>query len=316
MTGISFVVTVYNKALFLPRVLDALARQVGPFGRQFVFVDDGSTDASAEIIARLTASWRDPVVLLRQANRGASAATNAGAAAASQPWLKLIDGDDLLVPDATAHLLAAAESTSQSFAYGDLGRYRLEDADPFAARGSAWNFAVECDSLACFIRNCPGNSSSMLIATERFKKLGGCDERFVSPDVALFLRLFASGGSVHLRAPVALVPEEAPGRLSAQRRRSPYESVLALFYLVTETPSLSKAHAELAYRRAMSRAYRYSRLYGGRRFVSGHFLRMIASRLPLPIDRVDAMRKALDAFTENGRGERPASWIPGSLGNS
>lgn len=316
MTGISFVVTVYNKGMFLPRVLDALARQVGPFGRQFVFVDDGSTDASAEIITRLTASWRDPVVLLRQANRGASAATNAGAAAASQPWLKLVDGDDLLVPDATAQLLAAAESTSQSFAYGDLGLYRLEDPAPFAAYAPNWSFTIERDPLARFIRNCPGNSSSMLIATERFKKLGGCDERFVSPDVALFLRLFVSGGSVYLRAPVALVPEDAPGRLSAQRRRSPYESVLALLCLVTETPSLSKMHIELAYRRAMSRAYRYSRLYGGKRFRSRHFFRMLASHLPLAIDRADAMRKALDAFTENGSGERPTTWIPGSLRNS
>jgi glycosyltransferase involved in cell wall biosynthesis len=315
VTGVSFIVTVYNKAAYLPRVLAALARQTGPFTRQFVFVDDGSTDESTQIIAEHTASWRDPVLLLRQANRGAAAATNRGAAVATQPWLKLVDGDDLLVPGATANLLAAAEKTGRSFVYGDLAQYRHEDSNPFAAVGPDWRFAIERDPLASFIRNCSGNSSSMLIAAERFKQVGGCDERLISPDFALFLRLFASGGSVHLCAPVALIPEEAPGRLSAQRRRSPYESVLALLYLVSETPGLKKTHAELAYRRALSRAYRYHRLYGGSRVFSVHFLRMVASRLRLPVDRVAAMRKALGAFTEDGRSERPPDWIPGALRN-
>jgi glycosyltransferase involved in cell wall biosynthesis len=79
MTGVSFIVTVFDKAAFLPRVLDALQRQSGDFTREFLFIDDGSRDGSAEIIARLTEAWRDPVLILRQPNRGASAATNAGA---------------------------------------------------------------------------------------------------------------------------------------------------------------------------------------------------------------------------------------------
>ena len=86
-TGVSYIVTVFDKAPFLPRVVDALRRQTGDFAREFFFVDDGSRDGSADLIAELTRGWRDSVVVLRQANRGASAATNAGAARASLPWL-------------------------------------------------------------------------------------------------------------------------------------------------------------------------------------------------------------------------------------
>lgn len=313
MTGVSFITTVYNKTAFLPRVVDALARQSGPFVREFVFVDDGSTDGSASLIAQLTEGWRDPVVILRQPNRGASAATNAGVARASQPWLKLVDGDDLLVPGATAWLLDAATAQRQDFAYGELGKYPMDDPAPLAREFAAPPSSAETDGLARFIEKCPCNSSTMLVGAARYRAAGGCDERLVSPDLALFLRLFARGGAAHLAGPVALIPDQAPGRLSEQRRRSPYESVLALYYLVTETPGLDERYVRLAYRRAVARAYRYHRLYGGHRLFTAHLARLIASRLGLKVDPVAAMREALGAFTEDGSSERPESWLPGAL---
>jgi glycosyltransferase involved in cell wall biosynthesis len=312
LSGVSFIITIYNKKDFLPRVVAALARQSGDFAREFVFVDDGSSDGSAELIARLTEGWRENVLIVRQPNRGASAATNAGAARAGLPWLKLVDGDDLLVPGATARLLEAAGATGATFAWGDLGTYRLEDSDPLAAAFPPPPFAAESDGLRRFIRNCAANSSSILVTAERYRAAGGCDERVVSPDQALFLRLFAVGGGAHVAGPVALIPDSAPGRLSQQERRSRYESVLALYYLVTETPDLSEPHARFAYRRALSRAYRFQRAHGGRWLFTRHLLRLVKSRLG---DRVDgaAMYQALGAFTEDGSTERPVAWMPGAL---
>jgi GT2 family glycosyltransferase len=310
--GVSFIVTVFDKRPYLPRVVAALARQGGPFRREFIFVDDGSADGSAELIAELTSGWNEPVSILRQENRGAAAATNRGAAKASLSWLKLVDGDDLLLPGTTRNLFAAALASGQSFAYGGLDVYDPAAPDPLAGRIAPSDFALEEDGLARFIRNCPANSSSILVSAARFQAAGGCDERLVSPDQALFLRLFAKGGGVRLDGPVALVPKAAPGRLSQQRRRSRYESVLALYHLVAETPGLGERHKRLAYRRALSRAYRFDRHAGGRAVLSGHFLRLLASRLPLPVDRAAAMRRALAAFTPDGCSERPAEWLPGS----
>jgi glycosyltransferase involved in cell wall biosynthesis len=250
---------------------------------------------------------------LRQPNRGASAATNAGAARASQAWLKLVDGDDLLVPGATQWLLDVASTTAQDFAYGELGTYGLADPSPLDRDFVEPHGTSETDGLARFIEKCPCNSSTMLISAARYRDAGGCDERLVSPDLALFLRLFARGGAGYLAGPVALIPDKAPGRLSEQRRRSPYESVLALYYLVTETPGLDQRYVDLAYRRALARAYRYHRRYGGNPLFTRHLSRLIASRLGLKADPVAAMRQALGAFTEDGSSERPASWLPGAL---
>ncbi|HEV2302052.1 MAG TPA: glycosyltransferase family 2 protein [Stellaceae bacterium] len=312
MDGVSFIVTVFDKRAYLPRVLAALAGQRGPFRREFVFVDDGSSDGSAELLAELTAGWEEPVSILRQENRGAASATNRGAAKASLAWLKLLDGDDLLLPGATANLLAAAMASGQPFAYGGLDFYDPAAPDPCEGRAAATGFSLAEDGLARFIRNCPANSSSILVSAARYRETGGCDERLVSPDQALFLRLFATGGGVRLAGPVALVPKDAPGRLSQQRGRSRYESVLALHYLVAENPGLSERHKRLAYRRALSRAWRFHRHHGGSAVFSGHFLRLVASRLPLPVDRARAIERSLAAFTPDGNSDRPAEWLPGA----
>jgi glycosyltransferase involved in cell wall biosynthesis len=310
--GVSFIITLFNKSPFLPRVVAALAQQTGPFAREFLFVDDGSSDGSGDLARRLTADWSEKVVVLRQENRGASAATNLGASSASHSWLKLVDGDDLLVPGATASLLAAAKASGEAFAYGALGTYDVEDPDPFARAHAPSRIAREEDGLKRFIRNCPANSSAILLAKARFEAAGGCDERLVSPDQALFLRLFARGGGARLEDVVALVPESAPGRLSQEVRRSRYESVLALYYLIAETPALSPFHARLASCRALSRAWRFARRHGGRAIVNRHFFLLLASRLGLPIDPARATLKALSAFTLDGRSERPADWLPGA----
>jgi glycosyltransferase involved in cell wall biosynthesis len=312
LDGVSFIVTVFEKAPYLARVVAALAQDTGAFAREFVFVDDGSSDGSAALLARLTSGWPEPVAILRQENRGASAATNSAAARAALPWLRLVDGDDLVVSGATAALLRAARDRGDGLAYGDLGFYGPEDRGPPALPAAGLPVERVADGLARFIRNCPSNSSTVLVAADRFARAGGCDERLVSPDQALFLRLFASGGGVHLAGAVAHAPEAAPGRLSLQRRRSRYESVLALYYLVSETPGLAPSHARLACRRALSRAYRFHRKHGGARDL-GHLRRFLASRLGVPLDPAAAIHAALGAFTEDGSPDRPPGWLPGAL---
>src|SRR5215472_17756040 len=125
MTGVSFVVTVYNKACFLPAVLAAIFAQEGDFDRECVLIDDGSQDDSVAVMERLCAG-RGNVRILRQANAGPAKATNVAAKAATLPWLKIVDGDDVLTPYATRLLLAAATQLGTQFAVGRNGLY----ADP------------------------------------------------------------------------------------------------------------------------------------------------------------------------------------------
>ena len=82
--AVAFVVPVYNKARWLPRVLEQIAAQRGSFAREYIFVDDGSTDGSLSVLKRHTAGWRN-VTIVEQANHGPAHATNRGIERATAP---------------------------------------------------------------------------------------------------------------------------------------------------------------------------------------------------------------------------------------
>jgi glycosyltransferase involved in cell wall biosynthesis len=96
----SIVVPVYNKRALLRATVES-ALQQSFAGFELILIDDGSTDGSLEAVADLT----DPRIrILRQENGGASAARNAGMAAARHQWIAFLDADDLWLPDHLAEL--------------------------------------------------------------------------------------------------------------------------------------------------------------------------------------------------------------------
>jgi glycosyltransferase involved in cell wall biosynthesis len=91
----SVVMPAYNSE---PTIGDAVASVLGQSDRdlELVVVDDGSTDATADLVA----SFGDPRIrLFRQENRGAAAARNAAIGAATGRLVAFIDSDDLWLPD-------------------------------------------------------------------------------------------------------------------------------------------------------------------------------------------------------------------------
>ena len=102
--GVSFVVTTYNKERYLEATLKSILAQEGDLEREFIVVDDGSSDRSVEIAEDLIGSLANGKVI-QQSNGGPGKAQNTGVAAATLPAIKFPDGDDLLPPDAVSHML-------------------------------------------------------------------------------------------------------------------------------------------------------------------------------------------------------------------
>lgn len=123
---VTAIVPVYNAGAYLAATLASLQTQTL---RAFeaVFVDDGSTDDSAAIIAHAAA--QDPrLTLIRQANAGVASARNRGLDAARGRFVHFLDSDDLLEPQAYARLTAAAVGARRA-GTGAYGTFHVVSED-------------------------------------------------------------------------------------------------------------------------------------------------------------------------------------------
>lgn len=100
---VSCVLPVFNGAAHLRDALDSVLAQRHLL--EIVAVDDGSTDASAEILAR----YAPRVRVVRQANAGPAAARNTGIREARGAFLAFLDQDDRWHPDKLARQMERFE---------------------------------------------------------------------------------------------------------------------------------------------------------------------------------------------------------------
>jgi glycosyltransferase involved in cell wall biosynthesis len=101
----SVIIASYQAAAWVEdAVRSALAQTEPPL--EVIVCDDGSTDATAEVLAPFGAA----ITVLRQDNRGEAGARNTAIAAASGDVLAILDADDLFVPERLARLGDAFEA--------------------------------------------------------------------------------------------------------------------------------------------------------------------------------------------------------------
>lgn len=94
--SVSVVIPAFNRADLVLQSVQSVQSQAG-LAAEIIVVDDGSTDATAEIVEGVALS-DSRVRLLRTKHAGPAAARNAGVATAAGEYLTFVDSDDLCPP--------------------------------------------------------------------------------------------------------------------------------------------------------------------------------------------------------------------------
>lgn len=297
MAGVSFVIPVFNKADWLPIVLDRISAQRGDFARQFVFVDDGSTDASLAIVQEKTKDWPDTIIE-SQSNAGSAAATNRGIALAQHDYVKFVDADDLLHADATARLLSVLEPDADAcLAFGGVAHFKSpEDLD---LDGSLPVGPVRrmVRPLKDAIFRSLFNPTQFLARTDALRAVGGCDERVVfSQEYALTMRLARQWDFLEVPATLAFLPETVGSRLSHNQGRQLQRVTRAVQYFLQDYPDTPANLRRQVAQRMAGRAWKYARRVDGAFWLtSPHFWRMISAILPRD-DHAAFVERCCEAF--------------------
>ena len=106
---VTLIIPVYNAEATLTETLQSLsAQRFHDF--DLVFVDDGSTDRTPELLRTFVAESGIQCQIVRQENRGVAAARNRGLEAATGDYVGFVDADDRMEPDALETAITALNS--------------------------------------------------------------------------------------------------------------------------------------------------------------------------------------------------------------
>ena len=95
MVKVSFVCPVFNKQKYLKDVINSIKNQKGEFDKEFIFINDGSTDLSLKYLKKFSKKLKK-VKIIDQSNRGPAVATQKGIESSSGDFLKLVGVHQIL----------------------------------------------------------------------------------------------------------------------------------------------------------------------------------------------------------------------------
>jgi len=195
---VSVVLAVRDGALYLPRAVESILGQTLR-ELELIAVDDGSSDATPELLRR--AESADPRVrVLRQAPAGLVAALNRGCAAAAAPYLARMDADDIAFPDRLArqaefldHHPGAALVGSAVVRIDAAGREVKRTVCPTTHA----EIVSELERYNCFTH------STIMMRADRLAAVGGYRAAYLhAEDYDLWLRLAERGELANLSDPL------------------------------------------------------------------------------------------------------------------
>ena len=137
---ISVIITSYNIEKYIEQCLQSVLDQTYA-DLEIIVVDDGSTDATPQVIQSLANRDRRivPILLPENTPGGVAVAANVGIRRATKKYIGFVDGDDWCEPNMFAQLLSAAEDNDAEIVVGNFKNYDEKTGDFYdAADAKRW----------------------------------------------------------------------------------------------------------------------------------------------------------------------------------
>ena len=212
---VSIVIPAFNVGPFIATaVASALAQTYPRF--ELIVVDDGSTDST---MAELEKFDDDRLRIVRQKNRGSSAARNTGIALGRGEYIAFLDGDDIWLPaklQKHVALLAQKPEIDVTFALSAV----IDESGRETGRTNR-----QSEGLLTFQRlytsNVVGNGSAVVMRRSALDSAGGFDENLfaaVEHDVWLRVALLRAG-NIYCIAEILSYYRMRPNQVTKDWRR-------------------------------------------------------------------------------------------------
>ncbi|MDD1684183.1 MAG: glycosyltransferase [Methanoregula sp.] len=197
----SIILRAYNSEKHIAEAIDSILAQTCP-DFELIIVDDGSTDATAKIIAGYT----DPRIVCKShtSNCGASRASNTGVLASRGTYIGFIDSDDTWLPEKLEEMVRCFSSLPREYGvvYSDMWEIDPQGTRKYWHSPEMDGYGLINQEIADYRVSWLGNGA-VLIKKECFDTLGLYDEEFrCFEDSDFFMRISQKYRFFHIRKPL------------------------------------------------------------------------------------------------------------------
>ncbi len=249
---VSVVMPTFNGAKYIEQAIDSALAQTYP-SLEIIVVDDGSTDATAELVK----SYGDKVTYILQQNQGTAAAYNKGITAASGDLVAFLEQDDIWQPEKNAQqvrLFATNDRLGMVFSPVHLlqegAPSKHSDLDDQQGEGV-------CSFADFFARNRVLNCSSVMVRRDVLQHVGGFHKHLkLGFDYDLWLRISAEYGVYCLATPFTIYRIHGDNQSKDEHDLLAHDSSLNILISWANSPSLKKEVSRDEFRKRISRLHR------------------------------------------------------------
>ncbi len=282
MVKISYVCPIYNKKKYLKQVLSSIKNQKGTFSKEYIFINDGSTDESLELLKQEISNWKN-TTLINQKNKGPAIATQMGIERASGNYIKLVGGDDIMAPHCSEILLKTIKKEKSVAAFSSymlLNNYKNIIFD----KNGIINFRVLKKPLFQTVKSSFSGTTPNLYCHKAIKKSGGCNKNIFVEDFSLVLGLSKEGNFSFIDNITSYGPKNDETRIMIGKKiQLIHDYNAALYYFLKSNTNISESILKTACIKSLGRS---EKLY--RREINGtNINKMKFYKLSLLLGRKD-----------------------------
>lgn len=192
---ISFIIPAYNAEQTIWQAAASIMDDNLMPGDELIVIDDGSTDATAQVIDELALQYPAMRVIRQDHNTGAGAARNRATREASHHLIFMLDADNILPTDSIAplrqHLIRAGADAA---CFAEVRLFRDGDEPTQTAWTHRYPAGQASFEQYCSMQDPPGAAGNLLFTRDAWQRTGGYPEHVGALDSWGFgLRLVGSG---------------------------------------------------------------------------------------------------------------------------
>ncbi|GAB4167916.1 MAG: hypothetical protein Tsb006_6740 [Rickettsiaceae bacterium] len=235
MLRCTYIVLIHNNQDNIPTLVDSLKKTSGNFRKEFVFVDDGSTDNSLNIL-KTAVNDIPRTTIITQEMQGPTISVNKAISLATGDYVHFVEGNEILCSDSTSALIEACLTLGTEVAIG-----LVTTKGEFPSAGKVTDSSKIIANPIEEILNgktpivCNVGKSGSIVHSKLLEKIGKADSSVYTQNTSLSLKCAKYTKFALVDKAIAAVPDLP---VNADSKFDAYNNLKSIYNFAKDNPEI------------------------------------------------------------------------------